>query len=256
MLTDARSNDYILFSVTCLFIELFDDFLWLDTGIGTGSLHIGEGILLFPLLDVRKPFIARRRSDQGDKDGEIRHDVAENWDGSFYDFVDVLWLNLKMDDATASLGCCRARSRCKRVNLASDTIIESSTQGDDQIGILHCKVGISRTVHTEHVQALLVGLVKGTKALQSGGDGNVALLGKLSEQLGSHGRRQDSLTGIDDRPLCLVDQTCSLLDEDDVGRGSGELQGICRQGVRSRCGSLIGQRCAQNPSGNVLGEIY
>lgn len=256
VLTNARSDDHILFLVSGLLIKLFDDFLRFDTGIGTSRLHVGERILLFPLIYVCEPFIARRRPDQRDKSSKIRHNIAKDRDGSVDNLVDILWLNLKMDDTAASLGRCCAGSRRKSINLASNTIIESCTESDDQIGILHCKVGISRTVHTEHVETLLVGLVKGTQALQSGSDRNVALLGKLGKQLGSHGRGQNSVTGIDDRPLCLVDQTGSLLNEDDVGWKSDELQRVCRQGVRSGSSSPVGKRCTQNACSHILWKIY
>ncbi|KAI6777120.1 hypothetical protein HG530_001065 [Fusarium avenaceum] len=93
---------------------------------------------------------------------EVGGDVTLNGLSGLDNLVDVLRHNLEVDNATTTLSSGSLGTRGKLGNAQSDTIIESGTKGNDQISLLHGHVSISRAVHTEHVQGLLVEFVVGT----------------------------------------------------------------------------------------------
>ena len=41
---------------------------------------------------------------------------------------------------------------CEFGEVSRDAVVKPSTNGDDQVGLLHSHVGIGRTVHAEHVE--------------------------------------------------------------------------------------------------------
>ena len=217
MLTNTGRDDDIVLVRFGLSVQLLDDLLRLHLfTVLRLALDIRERILLLPRFDILEPGRALRVLNHGKESRQVRRDVAKNGDGRFDDLVDVFGLDLEVDDTAPTLSGCGASRWGEGVDFAGHTIIKASTESDDDIGLLHRYVGIRATVHTEHMQTLLVRLIIGSETLQSRRDGNVPLLSQLRQELWAQLRLKNTIAGVDDGPLGLIDEIRSLPYELDV----------------------------------------
>ena len=120
----------------------------------------------------------------GSRDLRFHADIALNRLSCLNDLVDVLRHNLEVYDTSPLLHGSSLSAGSEFGNIKSHAVVEAAAERDDEIGLLHSHVGVGSTVHSEHVQRLVVELVEGTEALEGGGDGDGGLVGQFTEELG------------------------------------------------------------------------
>ena len=175
MLADARHPDRILALEGA--VELFDDVL----GLQLFALHVAEGVLLAPALDVGQPIALIRdalgipRLDNSLAQGGQRAlEVAEQGHVSTTILGDFCRVDIEMDHLGA---------RCKGIEFARHTVVKTRTNRDQKIRTMDCPVGVFRTVHTRHLHRQRVRV--GERALSEQGrrDGSLQRLGKEDQIL-------------------------------------------------------------------------
>lgn len=255
MLANTGGDDGLVLVVLGQVGEHGDDGLGLDDTVLALSLE-HEGELLLPRLNNLRPGSSLGIRDGGDERNELSHalgNVSLNSLGGLNNLVDVLGLDLKVHDTSSALKSGLSGLGGKLGDGAGDSIVESSTKGDDTVGVLHGHVGVAGAVHTEHVESLRVSLVEGTKTLQGGGDGDLGLLGKLLEQLGALLVAENTLSDVEDGLLGHVDEVGGSLDGLLL-----ELVGGSRSQVGERVrgdGGLGGDGLSQDGGGDILGQV-
>lgn len=255
VLTDTSGDDGLVADALSELADLVDNNLGLDQAV-RALLLISPREALFPVVDLLEPLGTLRDGvDVREKSRKIGGDVTLDSLSSLDDLVDVLRHDLEVNDTTTALSSGSTSGGSETGDVTGDTIIETSTESNDQVCLLHGHVGVGRTVHTQHVERLRIELIKTTKTLESRGNGDVGLVGKLLEKLGTIGGRDDTLTSIDDRFLGNVDKVGRALD------GTLELspaQLACGQaggtGVRGKAADH-GDGPVQGATGNVLGQV-
>lgn len=258
MLADTGSDVGVVFSVSTQLAELLDESLGLDETSAIGALIVGKGPLLLPGVDLAEPLLAILHGSNlevGDELSQVGANIALNGLGSLDDLVNVLGHDLEVDDTTATLGSSSLGTRGELGDAESDTIVESGTESDDEIGLLDSHVGVSSTVHTKHVQGLLLKLIVSTKTLEGSGNGDGALVSKLLQDLGTALGEDDTLTSIDDGLLGDVDEITNALEG-----GRELLLALLHGSTRGSAGerrqaSLSGNGSSKDTGGDILGEI-
>lgn len=255
VLTNTGSDDGILTDVLSEFAELVDDGLGLDQAV-RALLFVGPREALLPVIDLLEPLRTLRNSvDVGDQSSKVRRNVTLDSLGGLDDLVDVLGHDLEVNDTTASLSSSSVGSGSKAGDVSSDTVVETSTKGNDQVGFLHSHVGVCGTVHTQHMQRLRVELVKATKTLEGGGDRDICLVGKLLQKLGTFRSGDNTLPGIDDGLLGDVDQVSGALDGA-IELSSNQLAGSQAGSTRVRGeGALNGNGPVKGAASDILRQI-
>lgn len=260
VLADTGGDVGLALAVSGQVAQLLDQGLRLDEAgaLRISVLVVGQGPLGLPLVDLAEPLLSAIHRAGLEVRQEVLHvggNIALNGLGGLHNLVDVLGHNLEVDNTTTALGSGSLGGRRELGNGASDSIIETSTQGNDEISLLHGHVGVGSAVHAEHVQGLLVKLVETTETLEGGGNGDGALVGEFLEELGAALGEDHTLAGIDDGLLSNVDELGHTLD----GRGElllGDLHGGAGRGAgERRQGSLGGDGSSQNTSSDILGKI-
>ena len=255
VLTDTGGDVSLVLAVGSQVAELLNDSLGLDELAALGTLVVGQRPLGLPLVDLGEPLLAVLHGlggDVGHQGSDIGADITLDGLGSLDNLVDVLGHDLKLDNATTALSGGGLSAGCELGNVESDTVIETTTQGDDQISILDSHVGIGRTVHAEHVQRLLVELVKGTQTVESSGDRDGGLLSQFLEDLRTTLGVDDTVSGVDNGLLGNVEklrnplERCLKLKLHGLGDGSSRETG--KRGVN-------GNSAAQNAGGDILGKV-
>jgi len=122
----------------------------------------------------------------------------------------------------------------KGFQFACDPVIKTGTDANQQIRFLDSKVGISGSVHSEHIKREGVILVKCSQTHQGHRDRNIGLLGEFSEGLGGIAA-DDTAADIEDRTLGGVDGLGSTADlsgvavfPDAIARQFNGLRRCCR----------------------------
>ncbi|KAH3658951.1 hypothetical protein OGATHE_006677 [Ogataea polymorpha] len=181
VLSNTGGDDDVTAGGIGLFRDLSHESLWLD--FGAWGLH---------LLKVL---------------GHIALDGLCGLDN----LVDVLWRDFEMDDtATVFLGS-QSGLWCEFGHVSGDSVVESCSQSDDQVGILHSAVCHGGSVHSKHVERFFILLVKCSQGLDSGGDWDLGLVCKLLESLWAILRVENAGTDVKNRFFGLVNQSGSAL---------------------------------------------
>lgn len=255
MLADTSGHDDLVLDGLTKLGKLGDDSLGLDglTAVGNVTLIV-KGVLLLPLGDSAEPLGSLLDSlNQGQQLGKVLGNITLDSLGGLDNLVDVLGQDFKVDDTTALLKSSQTSGRSKLGNVASDTLVKAGTESNDDIGVLHSHVGVARTVHTQHSQGLFFSLVVSTETVQSGGDGDLGLVGQLAQENGALLRVHDTVANVKNGLLGLVDEVSGALDglvlELRDGSSGQRLDGL--RGNSGVCGNSI----AENGRGNVLGKI-
>ncbi len=85
-------------------------------------------------------------------------------------------------------------------HLARDAIVETDTEGEQQVGVIDGIVRVDGAVHAEHLQAQIVLGRKAAQPVQGQGDRNASTFGEfLQRRRGARG--DDAAATVDDRPL-------------------------------------------------------
>mmetsp|Transcript_32152 Transcript_32152/g.56451 ORF Transcript_32152/g.56451 Transcript_32152/m.56451 type:complete len:298 (+) Transcript_32152:92-985(+) len=162
VLTDACGDENVVFDVSSLPVQFFDDLLGFALGVLAFVLDVREGVFLLPSVDHINPFSSLVELN-------VRNDLIQDLlavsfkrDIHFHSLIDVFVQQLHMNDASLSpLGCSASRGR-KAVEAARHAIVEPRSDGDDAISILNRIVSIGGSVHAEHVKRQLVIFIEGT----------------------------------------------------------------------------------------------
>ena len=136
--------------------------------------------------------------------------------------------------------------RAEFFDVAGHTVIETRTDGNQYITVVHRHVGFIGTVHAEHADKLRVSGWIGTQPHQGIGDGKIQYLGQLGERLGRI-TENDTTTGIENRPFGSLHQlhcTLDLTAVPNMHRVVGTHTDLVRVAERGFIG------------GNVLGNIH
>lgn len=238
--------------------ELLDEGLGLDQTGALGALVVGKGPLGLPRVDLVEPLLAIGDGlglNLGNEELDVGGNITLDSLGSLDDLVDVLGENLEVDDTTTALVGGSLGGRSELVEVKGDTIVETATKADDQIGLLDGLVGVSGTVHTEHVKGLLVKLIESTETVESGGDGDRSLLGESAEELRAALGLDNTMAGIDDGFLGDVDEPGNTVDRG-VELLAAQLNGGTGGGTGDGGDGGIGRDgAAKDTSGDILGKI-
>ena len=154
----------------------------------------------------------------------------------------------------------------RTVDFSGDTVVEAGTEGDDNVGTLHSEVGGRAAVHAEHLETERVELVERAETLESGRDGDVAVVRELAQEIGALRRGEHALAGVDDRLLRVRDQRRGLLEDGVADRADVPGVGLRRRRVSTatrgqvRLGELgvgpaVRDRVAQDTRGHVLRQV-
>jgi hypothetical protein len=266
VLSDTGGNDDVLLAVGGLVGDLLNDGLGLDHGTG-GLALVVEGVALLPVGDLGEPLRAGLDSfDVGEEESQVVGNISLNGLGSLDDLVDVLGHDLEVDNSSTSLSGGSLGGRSELGDVSGDTVIETGSKSEDQVGLLHGQVGVSGSVHSQHVKGLLVQLIESTKSLKGGGDGDLGLLGELLQELRSDGTLNDTLSSVDDGLLGLGQKVGNALDgvvkvllvqllgSEGSSRGVGGELGLEGDGVtEDGSGDILGQ-VDENGSGTSSGS--
>lgn len=258
MLADTGGDVGVVLAALDELAELLDEGLRLDQTGALGALVVGKGPLGLPLVDLAEPLLAIGHGlglNLGNEELDVGGNITLDSLGSLDDLVDVLGKNLEVDDTTTTLGGGSLGSGSKLVEVKGDTVVETATKADDQIGLLDGHVGVSGTVHTEHVERLLVELIESTETVEGGGNGDRGLLRESAEELRTALGLDNTVAGIDDGLLGDVDEL-----GDTVDRGiellAAQLNGSARGGAgNGGDGGVGGDGAAKDTSGDILGKI-
>lgn len=256
VLTDTGSDDSTVLHVSSEIAEFLNDSLGLDGSLSSLPLIEGEGEPSLPVVDLVEPLLTLSNSlDVGQEETDVLSTVTLNSLVGLDNLVDVLGHDFEVDDATTVLRGSKLGLRGELGDVTGHTVIEASTDSDDEISLLHGHVGIGRSVHAQHVQGLGVRLVKSTQTLEGRGDRNASLVGQLLQDLGAIGASKETLTHIQDGLLGdvhkashTVDGTLELLHAQFTG-SHGRSAGEGGQGAVHRDGFT------EDTGGDILGQI-
>lgn len=258
MLADTGGDVGVLLAALGELAELLNEGLGLDQTGALGALVVGKGPLGLPLVDLAEPLLAIGHGlgvNLGDEELDVGGNITLDSLGSLDDLVNVLGKNLEVDDTTTTLGSGSLSSGSELVKVKGDTVIETSTKTDDQIGLLDGHVGVGGTVHTEHVKRLFIELIESTETVEGGGDGDRGLLGKGAEERRTALGLDNTVAGVDDGLLGDVDELGNTLDRG-IKLLAAQLNGSAGGGTRTGGdGGVGGDGPAKDTSGDILGEI-
>jgi len=256
VLTDTGCDDSLVLHVRSEVTELLNDALGLDGTVIDLALVEGQGEAGLPVVDLLEPLLTLSHSiDMRHETAKIVGAVTLDGLGGLNDLVDVLGHDLEVHNTTTALSSRGLGLRSKLGDAQCDTIIETGTKGDDQIGLLHGHVGVSRSVHTEHVEGLGVQLVKATETLEGGGDGNLSLFGKLLQDLRTIRTGEETLTDVEHGLFSHVHQTGNAangLIERFLAHITSSHGSSSREGGDS---AVHRDRVAEDASGDILGQV-
>lgn len=256
VLADTSSDDGLFLPVGGEFAKLLDNSLGLDRTVLGLAVVERQGEALLPVVDLLEPLGTLGNSlDMGQKKTEVVGTVTLHGLVSLNNLIDVLGHDLEMHDTTTSFTSGKLGLRRKLGDAESDTVIETGTNGNDQIGLLHSHVGVGGSVHTQHVKSLRIQLIKSTKTLQGSGDRDACLIGKLLEDLGAIGASKKTLSDVEDGLLGNVNEVSNTVD------GALELLAAHFTGCHGSCArerrdsAVHGNGVAENTSGDILGQV-
>ena len=258
VLPHAGRDVRLVLAVGAEVAQLLDERLRLDEPVALGLLVVRQRPPLLPGVDLGVPRLAvvqRAGLDVRQEQAQVGADVADDRLGGLHDLVDVLGHDLKLHDAAAVLGGRGAGARGELADVEGHAVVEASAEGDDEVRLLHGHVGVSGSVHAEHVQGLVVELVEAAETLQGGGHGDGRQVGELLEQLGPELGLDDALAGVDDRLLGHVDEP------GDAGHRGLELLVVEVHGVLDGRARQRGDRAlrrnrpTQDAGRHVLGQV-
>jgi len=140
VLADAGGDDGFVFARGGEVGERVDDGLGLDQGVGVVLLLPGPGEALFPGGDLVEPFFAVGLGagfDEWEDRFQVFRDVAFNSLVGLNDLIDILGHDLEMDDTSTALCGGETSLRSEFGDAAGDAVVETSTECEDEIGLLH-----------------------------------------------------------------------------------------------------------------------
>ena len=258
MLTNTSGDDGLVLDVVGHVRKHADDGLRLDERVGTGLLLVSPREALLPVSNLAEPLLAVALGGVVDLRKEVTEVVSHvtfNSLGALNDLVDVLGHDVEVDDTTAAFRSGKTGLGSEARNVTSDTIVETGTEGENEIGLLHGHVGEGGTVHAEHVKSLGVKLVISTETLEGSGDRNLGLLGELLQELGTVNVAEDTSTAVDDGLLGHVDEISSASD------GRVELlsaQVLCGERGSTGVGgesAAHGDGAVEHGTSDILGQV-
>ena len=238
--------------------ELLNEGLGLDQTGALSALVVGKRPLSLPGVDLVEPLLAIGHGlslNLGNEELDVSGNITLDSLGGLDNLVDVLGENLEVDDTTTALVSGSLGGRSELVEVAGDTIVKTTTKADNQIGLLDGLVGVGGTVHTEHVEGLVVELIERTETVESGGNGDRSLLGESAEELRTALGLDDTVTGIDDGLLGDVDELGNTVDRS-IELLAAQLNGGAGSGAGNGGDGGIGRDgAAKDTGGDILGKI-
>jgi len=267
VLTDTSGDDGLILHVGREVAQLLNNGLGLDGTLLGLAVVERQGEALLPVIDLLEPLRTLGNGlDLGQKKAKVISTVTLNGLVGLNNLVDVLGHDLKVHDTTTALSSSKLGLRGELGDAESHTVIETSTNSNDQIRLLHSHVGIGGSVHAQHVKGLRVQLIETTKTLEGCGNGNACLVGELLQNLGTIGASKETLSNVEDGLLSDVNKvgntvngTLELLLAHFTGsqgsrageRGDGAVH---RDGVPENASSDILRQVNQDGSGTTTGS--
>ena len=177
---------------------------------------VPEGIVASPLGDLAVPNLGVG-SGELLRDHQLVHaadrmlEVGADRVIDAFVFVVLRGVDVDMDDL---------RVRGELVDVPRDAVVETGTEDQQQVALVHGPVAIGRAVHAEPLHRQAVRLGEGAHAHECGGDGNVGAFGKR-EQFLVRARRDDAAAYIEHGPFRLANHLDDLPELLVVGMGGG-----------------------------------
>ena len=180
-------------------------------GLGT-VLGYRDGILLFELGLVLEPRsgggggldFGTTTESQLLVDGPEEIDTGGMHEEVRFDLLGMLGLAyVDVDDTTASLHRGPSGFRQKAPEGTGNAIVEPRPNVDEEVALLHHKVGGGVAVHAQHVERQGMTLVEHPHGVEGGGDGDLEGFGERQKFVGGV---VTTLSGDDDRLARLADQ--------------------------------------------------
>ena len=159
-------------------------------------LDVADRRVSLELVDVAQPRRARAGHHAREQVLEHLAEIADDADVN----LDVL-ADLGRVDVDVHL----ARVGGVGLEVAGDAIVEAHAEGEQQVGLLDCRVDPGLAVHAHHAEVQRVGGGDAAESEQRHGNRDLGALGELADD-GLRVRHHDAVAGEDQRPLGRVDQ--------------------------------------------------
>ena len=127
------------------------------------------------------------------EEGQGPAEITVDADVGVDDFIDFYFIDIEVDDL---------RVRREIFDVASDAVIESGADGDQEVAFRDGHIGSVRAMHADHAKVSVIRIGDAALAHEGRDDRDMHLLDDVFQAV-RHVGKDDAATGEDDRALCL-----------------------------------------------------
>lgn len=179
VLADAGGDDGVAAGKA---VKFFDNELGLDC---FGVAVVGEGVILFPLIDLVIPIgvaveVGRGALEAAAFEEEVKAaegvaDVGEDREADGFILIELGVVDVDVDDGSVL---------AKFFDFAGDAVIEADADSEEEVGFVNGVVGIDGSVHTEPLEGEGVVFGEASDSHEGSCDGDVGSLDEFEEFCG------------------------------------------------------------------------